>query len=36
VQQPDTLEIPEYGWQMDIDATPEEIVINILERLDGE
>lgn len=31
----DTLEIPHYGWQIDIDATPEEIVNNILERLRG-
>lgn len=29
----DTLEIPDYGWQIDIDATTEEIVNNILERL---
>ena len=27
-----TLEIPGYGWQIDIDATPEEIVNSILER----
>ena len=29
----DTLEIPDYGWHVDIDATTEEIVNNILERL---
>lgn len=31
----DSLEIPDYGWQVDIDAAPEEIVENILERLAG-
>jgi 6-phosphogluconate dehydrogenase/gluconokinase len=31
----DTLEIPDDGWQIDIEATPEEIVNNILERLQG-
>jgi 6-phosphogluconate dehydrogenase/gluconokinase len=31
----DTLEIPDYGWQIDVDATPEQIVNNILERLHG-
>lgn len=31
----DTLEIPDDGWQIDIEATPEEIVNNIFERLQG-
>ena len=31
----ETLEIPDYGWQIDVDTTPEEIVDNILARLPG-
>ena len=27
------LEIPDYGWQVDVEASPEEIVDSILERL---
>lgn len=31
----ETLEIPEYGWKMDIGRSPQEIVEDILERLNS-
>ena len=31
----ETLEIPGYGWQVDIDRSPQEIVEDILERLNS-
>jgi 6-phosphogluconate dehydrogenase/gluconokinase len=32
----DALEIPDYGWLIDVNSSPEEIVNNILERLRSE
>lgn len=33
--QVDTLELPDYGWRMDVTAAPQEIVDSILKRLVG-
>jgi carbohydrate kinase (thermoresistant glucokinase family) len=32
----DTLEIPDYGWLIDVDSSPQEIVNKILKRLGDE